>query len=116
MKTPIKIIILTILLALFGCKKEQQELQPKSFPKEVIKPQKATTYNKNNDYEYSYHVIGNDQNGNLVVGNIYIKEEIGTGFITNNYGEKINVEVKWISYGKLKATDYNGNEYELKVE
>ena len=136
MKTLFKIIILIILLVSLSCKKEQPREQRQSFRKEVITPsdiqnitpEEAATYHKDNDYEYeyrtgtsgnyeyNYNVNGYDQEGNSVTGNINIAGNQGAGTITNNRGEEIDIQAEWVNKGKLKATDDNGNEYDLEVE
>jgi hypothetical protein len=131
-----KIIILSIFFVSFSCKKEQPIEQPQSFHKEVITPsdiqtitpEEAASYHKDNDYEYEYRtgtsgnyeynydVSGYDQEGNSVTGNINIEDNQGAGIIINSNGEEIDIQTEWINKGKLKATDDNGNEYELEIE
>jgi hypothetical protein len=136
MKVLLKIIILSILVVSFGCKKEESGEQPQSFYKEAITPsdiqtitpEETASYHKDNDYEYEYRtgtsnnykynydVSGYDQEGNSVTGNINIEGNQGAGTITNSYGEEIDIQAEWVNKGRLKATDDNGNEYELEVE
>lgn len=131
--TKFKIFIL--LFAVFGCKKEQPQLQPQSFYKETITsediktitPEEAKTFHKDIDYryeyrtgtsgnyEYTYDVNGSDEEGNSVSGTINIEDKYGAGTLTNSNNEEIDIQAEWISNGKLKATDENGNEYELEV-
>ncbi|MBF6642145.1 hypothetical protein IVB69_11690 [Flavobacterium sp. J49] len=68
------------------------------------------------DYGYNYDVSGDDIDGNNVTGNVSMEDKYGTGTITKSDGEVVEVEVEWIGYGKLKATDQEGNEYELTVD
>jgi len=40
----------------------------------------------------------------------------GSGTITTANGDDVDVETEWVDYGKLKATDSDGNEYELEAD
>jgi hypothetical protein len=71
---------------------------------------------KSSDYQYNYDVSGEDENGNEITGNVTVDGKYGNGILTNFDGEELEVEVEWIDYGVLKATDINGNEYELKTD
>jgi hypothetical protein len=138
MITKFKILILVALLDLWSCKKEsvvsppQQPLYKKDSiitPDDIktITPLEAKTYHKDThyqyeyrtgisgEYEYNYDVIGRDQDGKEVFGNINTDELEGAGIITNQEGEQLNIQTEWIGYGKLKATDDQGNVYELEV-
>ncbi|MCG2611811.1 hypothetical protein LZZ90_09875 [Flavobacterium sp. SM15] len=68
------------------------------------------------DYEYNYDVVGHDSNGDDVSGNVSMNGKYGTGTITTPDGDEVDVDAEWVDYGKLKATDENGNEYELEAE
>jgi len=134
-----KITFLTVLLSLvgfIGCKETNQEpndynAQPQGIvSKEVVydEPKENPTYHKDKehkyeyrtgesgDYEYNYDVVGHDLKGNEVSGNISINGKYGNGTITTPEGNKIEIEAEWVDYGKLKATDVDGKEYELEVE
>lgn len=138
-----KIIICSLSLALLGCKNGHSNGQPKveknkpqTFYKEVITPddvksitpEEAKTYHKDinyqyeyrtgisGNYEYTYDVNGYDQDGNLVTGIINIENKYGAGIIINNNDEEIDIKAEWIGYGRLKATDENGNEYNLVAD
>jgi len=67
------------------------------------------------NYEYNYDVSGYDSDANEVTGNISIQNNNGTGTLIDKEGNEIDVDVEWIDYGKLKATDDDGNEFELEV-
>lgn len=130
-----KFKILILLFAVSSCKKEQPHLQPQPFYKETITPEdiktitpeEAKTFHKDIDYkyeyrtgtsgnyEYNYDVNGYDEEGNEVSGTINIEDKYGAGTITNSDDEEIDIQAEWISKGILKATDDNGNEYELEV-
>ena len=68
------------------------------------------------DYEYNYDVIGYNDNGDDVSGNVTMNGKYGNGTITTSDGDEVEVDAEWIDYGKLKATDNDGNEYELEAE
>lgn len=67
------------------------------------------------NYEYTYNVIGIDNEGNEVTGSIAVNGESGLGTITDTNGNELNVEVNWIGYGILEAVDEDGNTYELRI-
>ncbi|KFF15685.1 hypothetical protein [Flavobacterium hydatis] len=135
----LKYIIYSLLLALLGCKNEQpqvEKIKAQAFYKEVITPddiksitpEEAKTYHKDikyryeyrtgisGNYEYTYDINGYDQDGNLVTGIINIENKYDAGIIINNLDEEIDIKAEWVDYGRLKATDENGNEYNLVVD
>jgi len=67
------------------------------------------------NYEYNYDVSGSDSDANEVTGNISIQNNSGTGTLIDEEGNEIDVDVEWIDRGKLKATDDDGNEFDLEV-
>ena len=95
---------------------------------ETITPEEARTFYKNKEYEYEYRtghsgsyeynydVIGFDENGIKVSGNVNIEGKYGAGKIEDEEGNAYDIEVEWYDYGKLKGTDENGITYELTVE
>jgi hypothetical protein len=136
--TKLKFIIYSLSLAFLGCKNGQSKVEkniPQPFYKTVITPddvksitpEEAKTYHKDinyqyeyrtgisGNYEYTYDVNGYDQDGNLVTGIINIEKKYGAGIIIANDNEEIDIKAEWIDYGRLKATDENGNEYNLVV-
>jgi len=68
------------------------------------------------DYQYDYDVSGTDDNGDEVTGNVTMHGKYGSGTITTANGDDVDVETEWVDYGKLKATDSDGNEYELEAD
>ncbi|WP_309640747.1 hypothetical protein [Flavobacterium sp.] len=66
-------------------------------------------------YEYTYDVIGNDIDNNELSGSVSIQGNQGKGMLIDTENNEIEVDVEWIDHGKIKATDENGNEYELEV-
>ena len=123
-------LLLFVLLSLFGCKQKEasqpQTLLPKNtehLTKEEINTIHIDTNYKyeyrtgtSGDYGYNYDVSGYDDSGNEVTGNVSMEDKYGTGYITKSEGEEVEVEVEWIGKGELKATDSDGNEYELTVD
>lgn len=125
-----KLYIFTTLLFLIACKKTQDAIpyeKPNHFipyTKEVVAEtyHADTAYKYENrvgisgDYQYNYDVSGTDTDGNEVSGNITVRDKFGAGTLNNFEGNEIEIETEWIGYGKLKATDNDGNEYELGVD
>lgn len=129
------LFILFSFWLLTSCKKEQPQIQPKTFYKEVITPddiktitpEEAKTYHKDihydyeyrtgtpGNYKYDYLVKGLDQKGDSVSGVINVKGKYGAGIIINKEKETIDIQVEWIDYGQLKGNDEDGNEYKLEV-
>lgn len=68
------------------------------------------------DYQYTYDVSGANKNGDAVTGTITVRDKYGEGSVIDEEGNEIDVEVEWIGKGILKATDDDGNEYELEVD
>ena len=132
-----KILLISFAILLFfsSCRKEKPETKPDVTPKPFYAPSTvleepeaeptyhedtATQYEyrigKSGDYTYNYDVIGEDNKGGKVSGNITIKDKYGNGKLTNSDGESFEVTAEWIGYGKLLAKDKNENEYFLKAE
>ncbi len=133
-----KITLLAFVLSFLGCKRELELPPPKvnSFYKEVITPEdrkvitpeEAKTYHvdteyqyeyrtgKSGHYEYNYDVKGVNIKGDSVFGNINVEGKCGAGILIFDSIADIEIKTEWIEYGKLKATDQNGNEYYLKVK
>ncbi len=133
-----RILIILIFFTTISCKKELKPKPQGIFryhdtvikPKDIktITPYEAKTYHVDKEYkyeyrtgisghyEYNYDVNGKDNQGNKVTGTINIEGELGAGLITYQNGEELEVQVAWVGYGKLKATDKKGNEYELVVD
>lgn len=126
----IRVILIFALLSLNSCKQKEQVRQQNFVPAnaedltaEELKTVHADTNYKyeyrtgnSGDYGYNYDVSGYDHNGNEVTGNVSMEDKYGTGTLTNSEGDEINVDVEWIGKGELKATDEEGNEYELTVD
>jgi len=94
----------------------------------TITPHEAHSFYKNtekkyeyrtgkfNKYEYNYDVVGFDENKNPVTGNIITQGKLGAGVLSSSTNQNIEVEVEWVSNGKLIATDNENKEYDLKVK
>jgi len=131
-----KTLFLILFLGIVSCKRELPPPEIKSFYKEVITPddrkvitpQEAKTYHVDTEYqyeyrtgnsghyEYNYDVKGVNTKGDSVYGNINVEGKYGAGILMFDTVNDIEINTEWIDYGKLKATDKNGNEYYLKVE
>lgn len=130
--------ILFLLLFIFSCKRASAPPPPKinSFYKltvtaddrKTITPEEAKTYHVNNTYqyeyrtgdpghyEYNYDVKGINSKGDSVHGNINVQGKYGAGILIADTIADIEINTEWISYGKLKASDKEGNEYQLIVK
>jgi hypothetical protein len=123
-------LLLFVLLSLLGCKQNEasqpQTLLPEN-TEQLTEEEINTIHSDTNykyeyrtgtsgDYGYNYDVSGYDDSGNEVTGNVSMEDKYGTGTITNSDGEEVEVEVEWIGKGELRATDSDGNEYELTVD
>ncbi|MDR7212652.1 hypothetical protein [Flavobacterium piscis] len=131
-------LTLFLFLGILSCKKAESPppAQINSFYKEVITaddrktitPQEAKTYHvdktfqyeyrtgTSGNYEYNYDVKGLDAKGDSVYGNINVQGKYGAGILNAENFRDIDINTEWVAYGKLKATDKNGNEYDLIVD
>lgn len=132
-----KIPFLILLLGTTACKKADAPppIQVNSFYKasitaddrKTITPEEAKTYHVNTTYkyqyrtgnpghyEYNYDVKGININGDSVFGNINVQGKNGAGILIDSIAET-EISTEWISHGKLKALDKQGNEYHLIVK
>lgn len=130
--------ILFLLLFIFSCKRASAPPPPEinSFYKltvtaddrKTITPEEAKTYHVNTiyqyeyrtgdpgHYEYNYDVKGINSKGDSVRGNINVQGKYGAGILIGDTIHDIEINTEWISYGKLKACDKEGNEYQLIVK
>ncbi|WP_433764385.1 hypothetical protein [Flavobacterium ginsenosidimutans] len=131
--------ILLLLFFLFSCKKASAPPplpQVNSFYKPVIQaddrktitPEEAKTYHVNTtykyeyrtghpgNYEYNYDVKGINIKGDSVFGNINTQGKYGAGILKTDSIPELEINTEWVSNGKLKALDKNGNEYQLIVK
>lgn len=126
------ILFLLLFVIFFNCK--ENNVKKEAIEKEQIKPflktppKDAVTYHEDTtkeyeyrtgtsgDYTYNYNAYGFDNEGNEVSGNIAVNGKYGNGILTKTDGNEIEIDVEWIGYGKLLATDEDGNKYELTVD
>jgi hypothetical protein len=117
MKT--RILLITLLIVL-SCKKRDQPVYNPSPPVDTV-AHKDTAYQyehrtgTSGNYEYTYDVTGSDAKGNQVSGTVEVEGKFGRCTLKKSNGINFEVEVEWIDYGVLKATDKKGNEYQLEV-
>ncbi|SHM14244.1 hypothetical protein [Flavobacterium saccharophilum] len=126
------------LVTIVSCKKAAAPPPQKinTFYKEVITaddrktitPEEAKTYHvddvyeykyrtgNSGHYEYNYDVKGINSVGDSVFGNINVSGKYGAGILINDSIADLEINTEWISFGKLKATDKKGNEYQLIVK
>nr|WP_294932374.1 hypothetical protein [uncultured Flavobacterium sp.] len=130
-------LILAITFVTLSCKKaEAPTPEINAFYKEVITsddrksitPEEAKTYHidkthqyeyrtgNSGHYEYNYDVKGVNIKGDSVFGNINVEGKCGAGILMCDSLSDTEINTEWISYGKLKATDKKGNEYQLIVK
>lgn len=130
-------LILIIIFVTLSCKKaEAPPPQINTFYKQVITPddrksitpEEAKTYHidkthqyeyrtgNSGHYEYNYDVKGVNIKGDSVFGNINVEGKCGAGILMCDSLSDTEINTEWISYGKLKATDKKGNEYQLIVK
>jgi hypothetical protein len=131
-------LILFLLLVTLSCRKASAPPPPEinSFLKQVITPddrktitaEEAKTYHVNDtyqykyrtgdpgQYEYNYDVKGINIDGDSVFGNINVQGKYGAGILLGDTIPDIKINTEWVSYGKLSATDLNGNKYQLIVK
>lgn len=63
------------------------------------------------NYEYNYDVSGDG-----VEGNVDMHGKYGSGTITDEYGNDKDVDVEWVDYGVMEATDEDGNTYTMEAD
>ncbi|MEZ7507141.1 hypothetical protein [Flavobacterium sp. Arc2] len=108
----IPISLFCISLIFCSCKNSSESTQ--------LSPKSTYEVEKNKDSlelsQYLQKVIGTDENGDNVHGNINIEGEIGLGTLINKDAIAIEIVVEWNGKNKLLATDSQGYKYNLKVK
>lgn len=61
---------------------------------------------------YEYDIEGYDD---YVEGHVETYEKYGEGYVFNEYGDKIKIEVEWVGKGELSGMDEDNRVYKLKV-
>jgi len=96
--------------------------------RKTITPEEAKTYHvddvyeykyrtgNSGHYEYNYDVKGVNSMGDSVFGNINVSGKYGAGILINDSIADLEINTEWIAFGKLKATDKKGNDYQLIVK
>jgi hypothetical protein len=122
---------LFVLFLLFSCKKESEVISydTVNFKKKVDDqdcqdPRESKTYHtdtaykyeyrtgESGNYRYHYDVVGSNGSGEKVSGEVDMIGKYGVGKITDS----IAIEAEWIDKGEIRATDTEGNGYELIVQ
>jgi hypothetical protein len=127
-----RILLVLIFAFFFNCKEnnkkkeanEKEQIKPflKIPPRDDVTFHMDTTKEyeyrtgTSGDYTYNYNAYGFDNDGNEVTVNIAVDGKYGNGILIKANGEEIDINVEWISNGKLLAKDEEGNEYELYVD
>ncbi|MDA6072300.1 hypothetical protein NJT12_21975 [Flavobacterium sp. AC] len=133
-----KLPFLLLALGIISCKKAAAAPPPEinslyqqvitTDDRKTITVEEAKTYHVNTtyqyeyrtgnpgEYEYNYDVKGINIKGDSVRGNINVQGKYGAGILIGDTIADIEIKTEWISYGKLKAADKKGNEYQLIVK
>lgn len=127
MKKQLLILVLLGFITPIACKKSETSKVPST-----LYVSELETSNNNNSDD-SYHVDDNykyehrtgssgnyeynyDVSGDGVEGNVDMQGKYGSGTITDEYGNEKDVEVEWVDYGVMEATDEDGNTYTMEVD
>jgi hypothetical protein len=120
------LVILFITLFLSCSKKKEQKVSSVDKSYNSNNSYNNNNYHENNNYKYEYRtgsngnynydVVGTDNNGNNVSGNIDISGKYGSGTIEDENGNNKDIDVEWSGNGILDGTDNDGNTYDLESE
>lgn len=95
---------------------------PKPTPEEQATLHTDTLYQyefrtgESGHYKYNYDVVGTDDSGHKIIGNVSMQGKYGAGILLDKDGTEIKVTLEWIGYGELRAEDEAGNVWELEVD
>ncbi|WP_366187440.1 hypothetical protein [Flavobacterium ovatum] len=109
------------LVLLFACsnnaKKDDTKEESIAFHNRLNNIQ-IDAYNfKSTEFRYDNEVVGIDEKGKEIYGNINIEGEHGEGKLYHTKGKpEINIVIESTENGKLLATDTDGNKYYLKIK
>ncbi len=65
---------------------------------------------------YNYDVSGYNYNGDYVYGEVDVDQSGGDGYVYDENGDEIYIDVDWIGKGELEGYGSDGNYYELEVD
>ncbi len=65
---------------------------------------------------YNYDVSGYNSNGDYVYGEVDVDQSGGDGYVYDENGDGIYIDVDWIGKGELEGYGSDGNYYELEVD
>lgn len=132
MKNKLLVLVIIGFLTPISCKKSETSKSPSKLYDSEVAPSSngnnVDSYHIDSDYkyehrsgssgnyEYNYDVNGQDSDGNDVDGNVDMNGRYGSGTITDVDGNERDVEVEWVGYGEMEATDDDGNTYSIEAE
>lgn len=111
----------TSFVLLFACNnkplKENTEVEKVSIENQLNNIQTQTYDLNNTEFRYDNEVVGTDEKGNEIYGNMNIEGENGEGKLYQVKGRsEVNIIVESSKNGKIIATDTDGNKYYLKLK
>ena len=65
---------------------------------------------------YNYDVSGYSYEGDYVYGEIDVDQSGGDGYIYDEEGNEVHINVDWTGHGELEGYDSEGNYYDLEVD
>lgn len=127
MKKKLLALVIIGFLTPISCKKSETSKAPsKLYESEggtSSSGNNAGSYHVDNDYKYEHRTgsTGNyeynyDVSGDGAEGNVDMQGKYGSGTITDEYGDEKDVEVEWVDYGVMEATDEDGNTYTMEAD
>ena len=127
MKKQLLIVVLMGFLTPISCKKSETSKVPsKLYDSEAGNSGNVSndnSYHVDDDYKYEHRTgsTGNyeynyDVSGDGAEGNVDMQGKYGSGTITDENGDEKDVEVEWVDYGVMEATDEDGNTYTMEAD
>lgn len=119
---------LFLLLALSGCKSNVSKYESQGNKIESIVNNRNSNISpnyhntiRNHNYRHSsetkdYDVSGYDDEGNYVYGEVEMDDKYGYGYVYDENGNDIYLDVEWQGKDELEGTDENGITYNLETD